>query len=78
MVQLLFARLPQFKDETVTGSPGKQFKDLSTKDITTNNSRLSQQLSGSEEKANGRNFYCIIIIIFVLIYLNNRINFTCE
>ncbi|CAF3574167.1 unnamed protein product [Rotaria sordida] len=52
MVQLLFARLPQFKDDTTSVSSTKRVKDLSTKDITTNNRRRSRQLSGNEQQIN--------------------------
>ncbi|CAF3875585.1 unnamed protein product [Rotaria sp. Silwood2] len=52
MVQLLFVRLPQFKDDTTSVSSTKRVKDLSTKDITTNNQRRSQQLSGNEQQIN--------------------------
>jgi brefeldin A-resistance guanine nucleotide exchange factor 1 len=37
MVQLLFARLPQFKDDTTSIYATKPVKDLSTRNITTNN-----------------------------------------
>ena len=35
MIQLLFARLPQFKDDTTLISSTKRVKDLSTNKITT-------------------------------------------
>ncbi|CAM4905012.1 unnamed protein product [Rotaria socialis] len=52
MVQLLFARLPQFKDDTTSESSTKRVKDLSAKDITTNNPHRTQQLPGNEQQTN--------------------------
>lgn len=48
MVQLLFARLPQFKDDAIPTSATKRVKDLSTK----NNQRKSQQRLNSETQMN--------------------------
>ncbi len=50
MVQLLFARLPQFKDDAASISSAKLVKDLSTSGITTNNQRRSQQEMNELEK----------------------------
>jgi len=50
MVQLLFARLPQFKDDAASISSAKLVKDLSTSGITTNNQRRSQQEMSELEK----------------------------
>ena len=52
MIQLLFARLPQFKDDTISVSPTKRVKNVSTKDITTNNQHRTQQVSESEQETN--------------------------
>ncbi|CAF3568134.1 unnamed protein product, partial [Rotaria sp. Silwood2] len=66
MVQLLFVRLPQFKDDTTSVSSTKRVKDLSTKDITTNNQRRSQQLSGNEQQINGK---ILSLIYFFLTFI---------
>jgi len=55
MVQLLFARLPQFKDDTT--SP-KRVKDFSTKNITTNNhrQRVHSETLINKQQTNRKNY----------------------
>jgi hypothetical protein len=61
MVQLLFARLPQFKDDTTSVASIKRVKDLPTREITTDTQQIIH--SGSlvtkpeinEQQINGKN-----------------------
>lgn len=66
MVQLLFARLPQFKDDTTSISSTKQVKDLSTKN---NHQRInSEPLINKQEKNRKITFffYSFFVKSFVL------------
>jgi hypothetical protein len=62
MVQLLFARLPQFKDDAIPISSTKRVKDLSTRGLTTNN-----QSRSNEQQTNGRMIFLVFGFLFIFI-----------
>jgi len=74
MVQLLFARLPQFKDDTTLISSTTRVKDLSTRKITTNNhQRVNSESLINEQQINRKN-YSILLVFLSFFYRNNFIN----
>jgi brefeldin A-resistance guanine nucleotide exchange factor 1 len=71
MVQLLFARLPQFRDDAIPTPSTKRIKDLSTRSLSTNNQRRSNQRLNSEtlineQQTNGRIFLFLCLIILCI------------
>jgi hypothetical protein len=67
MVQLLFARLPQFKDDNTSISSTKRVKDLSTKNI--NHQRVNSKSFINEQQINRKIilfFHCFFFKVFFI------------
>ena len=67
MVQLLFARLPQFKDDTTSISSAKQVKDFSRRSLSTSSHQMI-----NEQQINRRNFFdSFLLFINCLLFRNS-------
>jgi len=78
MVQLLFARLPQFKDDNTSISSTKRVKDLSTKNI--NHQRVNSKSFINEQQINRKIilfFHCCFfkVLFYRINFIYNRNKF---
>lgn len=67
MVQLLFARLPQFKDDATPIPSTKRVKGISTKNMTINNQVQPGELLGNKQPTSQQRIVGEILFLIPLI-----------